>query len=1655
MTAHDASVDDHGKSTDMYMLLADDKEVPKPANNSYRSDIDGLRALAVLPVVVFHAYPEEFPGGFIGVDIFFVISGYLISGILFKEFQKEKFTYSGFYARRVRRIFPTLILVLSATLWMGYLYLMAPKLKALAATMLAGTLFCANLQVLSLQHSYFDIDIKTNPLLHLWSLGVEEQFYIFWPFFVSIIAKMSYHRGIIIQLTVLFLSFFINISFLGVHDSNKISFYMPLSRFWQMSMGGLLAYIAKYHDTNNDGFFHEISKIVSSIRDNYRCNILSIFGVVLILAGFASINESRMFPGFWAVLPTLGATCIIAAGPQAFINANVLSNPLANYIGKISYCLYLWHWPILVFAKEIYPMPSSRPFFMAPYSMLLVSFILSIITYNEIEKPVRWCKSKYVLPSLVICMITLAILAGCAYKNPSDFSMIEIDLKRSVAEDVFDYDGIPAKIDSQPVSAQIPESWTSDTKDPDAAPEFHQVNTSKNHEDDEADTSRSEAKTHDDTQVDESNLSTKDNKATPQPPPKSRSPSIKKSYAPTHHIPPQTTKKIPTPSPQLDTKSEEVNSTNKAVINEDDDDLTFDEEDESLDDDDDTMPDVYWQIGENTAESPVDPWSSQDTPTPTVEIVHRFPRPAVPVEKNEIQKATKSVITTQKTQTVIPPEARPSLLTKVPPETPLPTSLGPKSPLSTFLPPETLPPTNQPSNTAAPTSLAPKRKQKSNKDFTTAPMESNDHESNEKSADKVDDIVGGKITTNKSDVSATPEYTNIATTASVPQTIPIPVKKIPITNTSTSNSSKVVATTYKPTPKATLQPEQTVVHNDTPATTTIDAVPTTPPPKIKEKISTTMPETIAPTLPTKTKDATSVTTMAMALHSTTDIDWDKEIGVKCPETSPYITKAKLSTPFPFAGDRNSPYYPEKCLILNPNNEKNGLLIVLGDSHADMSKPRFTKLHEAAVKENKPFPTILFKTRFGRAILPCRPEFFENFEMVKAVKPQVVLLVVHFMQYLNPGAPEDRLKVSPPQCCQLEFQKCKEQNMADVNEILTEFQTHISELVSLGIKVFVVDQGPETYWQNPDTWINGGKVVVPKFVSRAQFAKEYKWLYDPLHAAVAGANATLIDYVDNYSDGDKCLLTNPDGWPVMAYMNHLSVHTARNYLTILDQYSKVMASSPITILESSHLGYLKPYEIYVESNNRDIYSNAWRQDKNHNPKDDFEQALRDGDVVDFFTAHHAGVLVSTGVLGFVTTILSIVAAPESNQFAFMNLGCYIRIILALVSDSIPFIRYKRKSYMILGWLLTVLGLMFASCLDNESALFGLNLSTASIGCVLTKVASDGMMVEFAQRENIEYRGGTQITFIAMHWFGASLGSLALAFLTEDPTGDDSYIWALNSSSILRILSVVSLLPIPAILFFVKDSTLVPAFEFRRRCYMLWRFFQNRALWQVALFQVLSSCFFSLSSVALGYSPLLWFNTPYPWVIHMVFFVIFIYALLFYRCRGLTWTWKRVFVIAGISNFFLQLLMIVFTDPYLNKVSSGLAYAVVWVSAIPTALQYIIRCFPMVEVAAYGYEATTIAILASCGDAFHPFIMLLHQHLRVDGHLSTKSLFIALPLSLLGFFSILFLPSQRIECMTLRHFGGLSRGPAILLSLALTIVPVVMCVVGFPGNSISRI
>jgi len=209
--------------------------------NSYRSDIDGLRTIAVGIVVIFHAWPLFMPGGFIGVDIFFVISGYLISGIIIKQTKKNKFSYMNFYSRRVKRIYPALILVLIFVLVMGARKLLRRPLEIMTQTMAASTVFAANIEILTAEHDYFDPDTKTNPLLHLWSLGVEEQFYIFWPLLLTVIFKKFQNKAFHILSAYTVVSFVFSI--VCVFINSKFDFYFPFCRFWQMSVGGLIAYL--------------------------------------------------------------------------------------------------------------------------------------------------------------------------------------------------------------------------------------------------------------------------------------------------------------------------------------------------------------------------------------------------------------------------------------------------------------------------------------------------------------------------------------------------------------------------------------------------------------------------------------------------------------------------------------------------------------------------------------------------------------------------------------------------------------------------------------------------------------------------------------------------------------------------------------------------------------------------------------------------------------------------------------------------------------------------------------------------------------------------------------------------------------------------------------------------------------------------------------------------------------------------------------------------------------------------------------------------------------------------------------------------------------------------------------------------------------------
>ncbi|MEZ5454340.1 MAG: acyltransferase family protein [Thiothrix sp.] len=383
----------------------------------YRSDIDGLRAVAILSVLAYHAFPLWFPGGFIGVDIFFVISGFLISTIIFKNLEQGRFSFIEFYARRVRRIFPALIVVLVFVYSLGWISLFADEYKQLGKHIAAGAGFVSNF-ILWDEVGYFDNSAETKPLLHLWSLGIEEQFYLVWPLLIWFAWKNKLNLFSLIVFVII-ISFLFNLSL--IQKSPTSTFYFPQTRFWELLCGSLLAWLTLYK--NNIGLMvrKKIDRLLGIViyqhppDSNGRifANVLSFSGAILLGYGFYKIHKDFYFPGAWAVIPVLGAVLLVASGPSAWFNKNILSNRVMVWFGLISFPLYLWHWPLLSFARIL---ESELPRLDIRLIIVLVSVILAWLTYKLIEQPIRSGQSNTVkLLTLVFAMMLVGFIGYNTY----------------------------------------------------------------------------------------------------------------------------------------------------------------------------------------------------------------------------------------------------------------------------------------------------------------------------------------------------------------------------------------------------------------------------------------------------------------------------------------------------------------------------------------------------------------------------------------------------------------------------------------------------------------------------------------------------------------------------------------------------------------------------------------------------------------------------------------------------------------------------------------------------------------------------------------------------------------------------------------------------------------------------------------------------------------------------------------------------------------------------------------------------------------------------------------------------------------------------------------------------------------------------------------
>lgn len=414
----------------------------------YRRDIDGIRAIAVIAVVLFHAFPNLLPGGFIGVDIFFVLSGYLISFHIISELQNHTFKFFEFYARRIRRIFPALTVLLIFCLIFGWYFFLSTEYQELGLHVAAGAGFVENF-IYWRNTNYFDTGSIQKPLLHLWSLGIEEQFYILWPCALWLAYRLKL-KFLTVILSITFLSFLCNI--FSLNFTASATYFLPQNRFWELGIGGLCAWweihatiqrhaqIIKKNDHNT--LLISLHHHVLTLFNRYS-NYCAGTGLVLLLIGFTLLNKSYPFPGWWALLPTVGTALIIIAGSNAYPNRVFLSHSVLVKLGLISYPLYLWHWTLLTFAFIIDLENYTRE---VRAGIIVVSIIFAWITYYFIEKPIRRMAISVGLTS-VFCLLMLVIfLSGLTIYRFQGFPERAFPERFQVVTEAFNDWGFPGSL---------------------------------------------------------------------------------------------------------------------------------------------------------------------------------------------------------------------------------------------------------------------------------------------------------------------------------------------------------------------------------------------------------------------------------------------------------------------------------------------------------------------------------------------------------------------------------------------------------------------------------------------------------------------------------------------------------------------------------------------------------------------------------------------------------------------------------------------------------------------------------------------------------------------------------------------------------------------------------------------------------------------------------------------------------------------------------------------------------------------------------------------------------------------------------------------------------------------------------------------------------
>lgn len=358
-----------------------------PRSAAYRADIDGLRAVAMLSVLAFHAYPGRLGGGFSGVDVFFVISGFLIGRDICSRLDGGTFSLRDFYVRRSRRIFPALATVLVCCATFGWMVLLPDEQKQLFSHVSASALFFQNFWLLS-ESGYFDSGAAFKPLRHLWSLSIEEQFYLVCPLGLMVLRNRRLRLLAVALVTLV--SFAANLH-LAASDP-AATYYLPQTRAWQLLAGVLLALMPSPPG-------------IGRLKEG-----VAWAGLLVLCWGFWRLGDVAGYPGGWGLLPVLGTAGLIAAGPDTGMARHLLSMRWLVYLGRISYPLYLWHWPLLAFLRVVY---SDNPGTMIKTSALVLAFGLAAATHHAVEMPMR--RARRPRMQALGLTVTLAMVAAGAW----------------------------------------------------------------------------------------------------------------------------------------------------------------------------------------------------------------------------------------------------------------------------------------------------------------------------------------------------------------------------------------------------------------------------------------------------------------------------------------------------------------------------------------------------------------------------------------------------------------------------------------------------------------------------------------------------------------------------------------------------------------------------------------------------------------------------------------------------------------------------------------------------------------------------------------------------------------------------------------------------------------------------------------------------------------------------------------------------------------------------------------------------------------------------------------------------------------------------------------------------------------------------------------